>query len=261
MGHERIGYLPKTKRWRDIVNNIGNFSSTNDNINNISIQTIKNVRNRFEYIKQDSGVIAAFKYLIILSNSGKLKDPSQFFEDNDIIINKDYDLIDLANSISSYISKNKESSEYSTIAIQSLIDTVSKWYQNHAVQKLIYFDSSDSSNEIWKKASSGNGFCELSRLFFAKFTERYMKYFLEREAAYKIDNLFDRTLFNNKLNQHVDDITKHAFETSKITQSFAAGWYNKNCSSDLPSDESIKGFISFSFQKINSELLREESSE
>lgn len=261
MGHERIGYLPRTKRWREIVKNIGSFSSVNNNIDEITLQTIRNVRQRFDTIKQDSGVIAALKYLVVLANSGKSKHPDQLFEEHDISLNKNYNLIDLANSISSFIAKNKSSSEYSTIATQSMIDTVSKWYQVHSMQQLIYFDDNNKSNEIWKKASSGNGFCELSRIFFAKFTERYLRYFLEREAAYKIDNLFDRNQFNNRLSEHIDDISKHAFETSKITQSFAAGWYNNNCSIDIPTEEAIKGFISFSFQKINSELLREEIGE
>lgn len=261
MGHERIGYLPKTKRWREIVNNISNFSAENDNIDDIAIQTLKNVRNRFDSIKQDSGVVAAFKYLIVLSKSGKIKNPETFFKQNGIDLQNNHNLIDLANSISTYVHQNRNSSEYSSIATQSLIDTVSKWYQNYSTQQLIYFDANEKSNDIWKKASSGDGFSDLSRLFFAKFTERYLKYFLEREAGYRINNLFDRSLFNDRLSSHVKDITKHAFDTSKIVQSFSAGWFNKNCIREQPSEESIKGFLDFSFKKINSELLREESGE
>lgn len=68
-----------------------------------------------------------------------------------------------------------------------------------------------------------------------------------------------RKQFNKNLEDHVDRISKHAFETSKITQSFAAGWYNKEVKTAFPSDRKIRGFLAFAFKKINSELIREET--
>jgi hypothetical protein len=73
--------------------------------------------------------------------------------------------------------------------------------------------------------------------------------------------LFERHEFNRGLEKHVQEISQHAFETSKITQSFSAGWFNKVIKEGVPDDEKIQGFLSFAFQKINSELLREENLE
>jgi len=261
MGHERVGYLPRTKKWRDIVNNIGNFSSSNNNINEIAFQTLKNVRKRFDIVKNDSGFQAAIRCLVILSVSGKEKNPDKLFESYDLDLQENYNLFDLTNAAASYIAKHKDSNEYATIATQSLIDTIAKWYQKNSLQGTILFADQNNQPNIWQQAGTGSGFCELSRLYFAKFTERYLKYFLEREVAYNIDNLYDRSQFNKNLSEHINDITKHAFETSKITESFSAGWFNKNCTTGIPSDDIIKGFISFSMQKVNSELLREEGHE
>jgi hypothetical protein len=44
MGHERVGFLPKTKRWNDLVKQIGAFYSSDLPIASIAAQTLQNVR-------------------------------------------------------------------------------------------------------------------------------------------------------------------------------------------------------------------------
>jgi hypothetical protein len=261
MGHERIGYLPKTKKWNAIVEDIGSFSSSNDNISQIAQSTTKNVRTRFNRIVDDEGVIAAVKYILLIAHSAKLKNPFEFLLKHNINLPNNFNIFELSLSIQNYIAENENSKEYSTFATQSMIDAVSEWYRKNQLQQSLIFNENENPFEIWQKAANGAGFCELSRLFFASFTERYLKYFLEREASSRITNLFDRVSFNSQLEKHIDSISKHAFETSKISQSFTAGWYNKNTKKGIPTDNSVRGFLSFTFQKLNSELLKEEKGE
>lgn len=258
MGHERIGTLPKTERWRNIVNSIRNYSDTNETIIDIAAQTTKNVRNRFQNIDNDGGVFAAFKFILTLSHFSRSNNAFEKLAAEGIDLPNNFNLYDLAFSIQSYIAINSDSKEYSAFATQSIIETISEWAKLHQTNQSSLFDSNDNGLEIWQQASNGAGFCELSRLFFSKFTERYLKYFLEREAATNINNLYNRTQFNKNLENHVDRISKHAFETSKITQSFAAGWFNKYAKEKMPTNRRIQGFLSFAFKKINSELVRED---
>lgn len=261
MGHERIGYLPKSKKWRRIVDDIGSFTSTQSNVVRIASETTKNVRSQFKRIEEDKGVLSAFKFIILLAYSSSLKNSTSFLKKEGIILPSNFNLFDLTTSIQDFVSQNQESKEYSSFASQSIVDTVSEWAREHQVQQSLIFNSTDNPFETWRKAANGAGFCELSRKFFSKFTERYLKYFLEREASARIGNMFDRHEFNKKLAEHVQDISQHAFETSKITQSFSAGWFNKVIKEGVPDDEKIQGFLSFAFQKINSELLKEEGFE
>ena len=257
MGHERIGYLPKSQKWRTIVDEIANFTASGDTIAQIANQTTKNVIRRYENIESDKGVLAAFKFLILLSKSARQKDPSEFLAQQGISLPKNFNLLSLSKAIREFINSNSESKEYSSFANHALIETVRQWSKENKIQQQIVFDDSNNSFEEWRSASDGSGFCELSRLFFSNFTENYLRYFLEREASAKINNLFDRDTFNKKLDSHLDQISKHAFETAKITQSFSAGWFNKNAKDETPSNEKIKGFVAFCFQKLNSEITRE----
>jgi hypothetical protein len=257
MGHERIGYLPKSQKWRTIVDEVANFTANGDTIAQIANQTTKNVISRYENIAADKGVLAAFKFLILLSKSATQKNPTDFLARRGINLPKNFNLLNLSKAIREYINTHTESKEYSSFANHALIETVSQWSKDNKIQQQILFSNETNSFDEWRSASDGSGFCELSRLFFSNFTDNYLRYFLEREASARIDNLFDRDTFNKKLDSHLNQISKHAFETSKITQSFSAGWFNKNAKDDIPSNEKIKGFVSFCFQKLNSELTRE----
>jgi len=259
MGHERIGYLPKTKKWNAVVSAVSEYSADKGSVSKISNDTLRNVRYKFENISNDPGVESAFEFLILLTLIPKKENWKEFLLKKGIRLDEKFSLIQLAANAKNYIQKRESSKEYSAVAIQSLIDSISSWTNN--IKQGNLFASHDSQTELWKDASNGGGFCELSRTFFSKFTERYLRYFLEREAFGKIKNLNDLNNFTYKLGKYVDDVSIHAFETAKITQSFAAGWYNKNVKSSLPPKELIRSFISYSFKKLNSELLVEESSE
>ena len=261
MGHERIGLLPKSKKWRKIVEEIAHFSANSGSIAQIAEETTKNVRTKFKYISSDPGVIAAFKYLILLSFSSSQKDPSDFLKKNEINLPSDFHIFDLTHSLREYVAQTEQSKEYSKFAVQAMIDTIAEWSKRNQLQQTLIFDSNPNSFEIWRKAANGAGFCELSRLFFGKFTERYLKYFLEREASSNISSMSARNQFNVELEMHIDKISQHAFETALITQSYSAGWFNNHIRSGVPTDDKIKDFLSFAFHKINSDLIREEKVE
>lgn len=192
MGHERVGSLPKSERWRGIVNSISSYTDAGESIVDIASQTTKNVRHRFQNIENDSGVFAAFKYVLSLTYFSKSPDAFEKLNKQGIDLPKDFNLYDLAYSIQNYINRNADSKEYSVFAAQSMIDTISEWARQHEKNQFALFDSGDKGLELWTEAANGTGFCELSRLFFAKFTEKYLKYFLEREAAAGIDNIYEK---------------------------------------------------------------------
>jgi hypothetical protein len=97
-------------------------------------------------------------------------------------------------------------------------------------------------------------------VFFGKFVERYLKFFLEREASAQLPSLQEREAFSRRLEEQVHDLSQHAFETTKIAQSFAAGWFNKRLGEKRrPSDGELQSFLAFAFAKLREELRREVS--
>ena len=134
---------------------------------------------------------------------------------------------------------------------------MARWYAAHrATDALLEF--AKEPYEAWRGTATGSGFCRLARLFFAALTERYLNYFLEREASAALPTLHGRDSFKAALHEHLEDVSNHAFETARITESFAAGWFVKHTEAGTPSPEEVRGFLSLAFGKMQEELLLEE---
>lgn len=256
MGHERVGSLPRSIRWRRIVEQIHGSPQSDTIIASISGETLENVRTRLDRIQTDPGVKAAFRFLVALpicAASPQMAGDASLsidFKDNPSALR-------ITTFLRQWVETRQGSLEYAEIAQRAAADAIVKWTRRQKVQGDILLGE-PSAAEVWGKAASGAGFCEVARLFFANFTERYLNYFLEREASSVLPNIEERERFALGIRNHVNNISKHAFETARITQSFAAGWYNKHARDRLPSEREIEGFLSIAFGKIREELLREQ---
>jgi hypothetical protein len=256
MGHERLGILPKSRRWRLIVQDIAGASASEEAIAKLAGKTIKNVESRYYNIQNDAGVQAAIEYLAILSYAYGSQNPRNILESVNIKLSENANILQLAKVADSRIRNHNGSLEYEQIAYSAVVDSLAKWYKQHNAQT-DFFSETKASRSILNELGNGSGFCEISRLFFSSFTERYLNYFLDREASASINNISQREVFKKGIEKHVDTISKHAFETAKITQSFAAGWFNKNIKEGIPTNKKIRPFLKVAFAKMGAELLRE----
>jgi hypothetical protein len=259
VGHERVGVLPRTTQWRKIVAELAKLPTAEATVSQLASGTLECVRTRFREMHRDTGVQAAFEFLVGLAASGGADEkPRLGWANLPVDFTNNPSPLRIAQALRTWVSGREDSLEYRSIAERAATDAITNWH-SHQNEQGYLFDPSDEAANVWKRASNGAGFCELSRLFFAKFMERYLNYFLEREASAALPNIAERERFREQLRQHVDQISQHAFETAKITQSFAAGWYNRHARRGRPSQREIERFLSIAFGKMREELLREGS--
>lgn len=252
MGHERTGALPKTEPWRRIVQGIAAFDGDEQQTRQIANDTLDNVRDRFEAIQRDPNVQAAFRFLTEIGASASGVRPSF------IQLPENPTPFAVAKALERELHVGRGSAEYGALAKAAATDAIAHWYTDNATQPSL-FGSAEQNSAIWRKAASAEGFCEIARLFFAKFTERYLNYFLEREASVACRTIEQRELFERQLRDQVDNVSRHSFETAKIAQSFAAGWYNRHAKTNSPGQDEISGFLAIAFGKLREDLRREKT--
>jgi hypothetical protein len=255
MGHERVGVLPKSRTWRSIVGQIAGLPETGYQVGDLVSNTLRNVRESYDDLQHEPGLSSAFSFLVLLSKAARETSPSEFLKRHGIIIQADSTPLAVARALQSWAAKSADTNEYSELARKAATDAIGQLYQESGQYSL--FGGTSDSFEPWRRTSTGAGFCELTRTFFAKLTERYLRYYLEREASAALPDLAARERFSNSLTAHIDLISRHAFETAKITQSFAAGWFNKNTRHGLPSRSAVDGFLRHALGKMHEELVRE----
>ena len=261
MGHVRMSVLPTSQKWRDITQRIAGMHVSETEVADIAQQTIQNVRSRFRHIVLDDGVLGTFQFLVNLAIASREKNPQAWLLDIGIDLPDNPTPLSVAKAVNAYVASKRDSFEYGEITQKAAGDAISIWYRQNQVHTLSLFESFNDPFEVWRKAGNGAGFCELSRLFFAKFTQRYLEYFLEREASAALGSIDKRIEFEQRLEEHVDDVSSHAFETAEIIQRFAAGWFNKYATEGIPSEKEIEGFLLHAFGKMRDALQREDDKE
>jgi hypothetical protein len=249
MGHERIGVLPKTKRWRAIVAEIAAVDAPPSDVPEIARHTLNALGSRYVDLASDAAVKAAFEFLVDMARTaaGKqaaadtaTKSPLSFVAD-----------------LGQRLGATEGSLETAEIVRRAAADAIATWGRENATTQSELFAVTAPGN-AWRGLGTGAGFCELSRLFFSRLTERYLSYFLDREASAALPNLAAREQFRRQLQAHLGDVSKHSFETAKITQSFAAGWFNKNAITSQPTSAQIRRFLEYAFAKLREDLRRED---
>lgn len=254
MGHVRIGFLPRTRQWNAIVDQLSSYDNDEGTIAIIADRTLDAVRREFESLQYDESVKKAIEYLANIVVSSRQENQIIFLNQNGYQVDDNLSLFALTTCAQQLIKTENGSLEINKLAKDAAVQAVMAYYQQHSNNQLSLFDN---DNNPFKSRGSGKEFCELARYFFAAFTEKQIRYYIDREASNVIDDYGKYIHFSDSLTKHSLGITEHAFEISKIMQSFAAGWFNKHALDNTPSDASITDFLKISFGKVREELRLE----
>jgi hypothetical protein len=255
MGHERVGRLPRTVSWRRIVSALEALGSTpNADTIDLANRVLNKVGRHYDTLHRDAGVRAAFGFLVGVARSQRptSTEPSSVTP----TLAADATPVRLAIALDAWVEQRAQSLEFGELAKRAAAEALAAWYARESKQPdLFSMDPVSARRDAWSRLSTGAGFSEISRLFFARFTERFLLYFLEREASAALPNLDAREQFSQGLRQSLEDLSTHAFETSAITQSFAAGWFNKH-RDHLVSDDALSRFLRLALGKVRESLNR-----
>lgn len=255
MGHERIGFLPHTKQWRAIADQLSQYNEGNVSVAQVINGTLEATKQVYERMPYDESVNKALAFIVVLSFSAKQEDQVGFLNEHGYFVDSNLSLFSILSSAQNFISTDFGSLETNKLAKDAVMQAIIDYKKGHETNQLSLFH--DSSQPVWETVGTGSAFCEMARSFFASFTERQIKYYIEREAASRIDDYDALTRFNMQLSSQAKAIADHTFEISKLTESFAAGWFNKNASDSLPDRKEIEGFLKLSFHKLREEFRRE----
>jgi len=262
MGHLRVGVLPKNKKWSAVVSSIGSFTGAEESIiADIAEKTLDASKKAFRELPHDQAVKSCYQFLVALSVAGQSVDVKSAAQGFGIDISDEPTKLQLSRALRDWLSKNPPQNlnpEFASLARKATLDTIADWLNKHLSKaQASLLPQTEDPYQPWRAASNGRNFCELSRSFFANFTTRYLNYFLSRTASSQFPTISERERFAAAITSSIDSISQHAFETSKIVQSFSAGWFNKHAIGKVPALTEIEGFLRHSFEKIREEFSRE----
>ncbi len=254
MGHIRLGTLPQSKKWRDVVALLDDGAS----IEEVAEAAARASETDLARAHKDPRFQFIANLLAVLPLRARSPGFEAFLSElgigADALKSKTDLLAALSRAIDKDAFKNGQYSDVGDLAKSAFLESLS--VQLHDRLPSLFEPTPDEIRGALADFSSGNGFAVLARDFFARLSYRSLDYYLSRELANHVgaDQRFasdgERVAFEEALRQHT-------FEASRIVQEFAGGWYGKTVWKEQRLDQkAVNDFSRYAFTKMRQELAR-----
>lgn len=249
MGHVRLGTLPMTRRWKEVIRLIAEDAG----VSKIADATMSAADKALEQMSSDPGFAHAAWLLTQLGVAAKQADKKACLEKAGIRLPQHASLADVAVALGLAVDKRAgRISDIGLIAKESLIASVVERLHDRAG---LFEASSEMIHAELGALGRDKAFGELARAFFAQVTNRSIGYFLDRTLPLQIgpDQQFKSRA---EVTQFRTAMDKHCYETAEIVEKYASSWFSKNRykgDGDIRRDKS-EGFGWYGIQKIRAEL-------
>jgi hypothetical protein len=256
MGHIRLGKLPASQKWRDVV---ALLDARGGPLVSSLAAAVEHAADRaFDSALGDPGFIEALWLLINIPAAAKADDFAASLEALGITVRSDPSVPEVLAALDRKLQRvrrdsHRQTTDFSIIARNSALGALqSLWRQQ--TPSLWTPTRVDEQTSLASLASTEN-FGLLAQSFFAGFLKRHLRYFLDRRLAHHVHpgsfatSVADLNTFDGALRRHCD-------ETTLIMRGYARDWLGKNQHhlNKVISRPDVSAFAAHAFTKIRSEL-------
>ena len=257
MGHTRLGTLPKTRKWRDVIA----FFATQAEVSIIAAATVKAAEDSLQLIKNDLGFTEAAWLMTQLTVAGTQDNPLEYLQNQGIQV-KEQSLLGLitavGDALDAKVHEHKAISTQAEIAGNALTSALTKVLKPRMQQQDLFDTGQSEAESALKKLGTAKTFDHLSREFFSDMTNQSLGFFISKESAAHIGE--GRCFATaNQEQQFTDAVTQHTRECSKITEGYGENWIGKHHFQQKDggvTQETVHGFAAFGMDKMMGELKR-----
>lgn len=254
MGHLRLGTLPQSKKWREVVGLIESDASI-DAIAEAAAMASELDLSRASEDPRFQFVSALLVRLPLLARTPGFEDAlTDLGVGEDALSSVTGLLAGLELAIDRKSFHIGASSDAGELAKSAFLESLSVQLRDRLPS--LFDPTPQEIRASLGSFASRDRFAALARDYFARLTYRSLDYYLSRELANhtgqdkRFANDAQRALFQRALAQHT-------FEASRIVQEFAGGWYGKTVWQKQALDqEAIDRFTQYAFRKMRSEFGR-----
>jgi hypothetical protein len=253
MGHIRLGVLPKTIKWRQVVAKL----EVGDKADAVAQAAFEAAESNLNSASQDPAFLESFWLLTQLPIAARGPAFTSDARSLGLSLPDNPSLMQIASAISAAVDQKTRGGRTDLgemaqmAAVESLVAVVGPQLP------LLFGPSSFDVQRAIGRLSSGQQFAVLAQEFFARLTQRILHYYLSRELANHVGrgkrfaDDAERTDFDAALDLHCR-------EASRILREFAGGWYGKTAyqQRDGITPEAVRNFAPVAFRKIRDELRK-----
>jgi hypothetical protein len=254
MGHIRLGVLPKSRKWQQVVDQLrlgADVAAVAGLAADAAETSLKNASN-------DPAFLHAFWLLTQIPLAARGPAFAEDLRRFGLEVPEQPGLMDVAAAFSAAVDRyarqhggRTDLGEMAQLAaVESLTATVGPTLPS------LFGPTSAEVQRAFGRFSGGDRFSALAREFFSRLTQRCLDYYLSRELNNHI-GLHARFRDDRARSEFDGALDQHCREASRIVEAFAGGWYGKNVyQGDGLTPDDIRKFAPVAFGKIRAELRK-----
>lgn len=253
MGHIRLGTLPKTRAWKEVIRLIADEADVAE----IAEAAVHASDKAFEVIQNDTGFSETVELMIQLAVAAKSQDRAAHLESVGIRLPEHASITNVAiaiqGALDENVSRNGKRSDFGELAQGALVGAVVEHLGDRFGPMF-----PPTANEVFE-ALGGLGkkseFGKLSRTFFGRITNDSLDYFLSKTIGAQVGE-GKRFSTTNQVAQFKSALATHCHEASEIVERFSGDWLSKHhyeTGGKIPRKKT-EGFGWYAMQKMRDEL-------
>jgi hypothetical protein len=263
MGHSRLGWLPRTHRWQDVVALVAGGASAAA----VADATLDAAERGLDQMKRDSGVkhvlwlmthvVMAARddagdFAMNLAGVGlPIKSAPSTFE----LVGAFTEAVDkfLSGAAGDHAARHVERTDFSEMAQMAAAESFAVMIGTRTAS--LFEGARPDVREAVRELSTPNGFGSLAHDFFTRFTGRFLNYHLSRELSRHVGagtRFVDARAHERFLHQ----LERTCSEAALIVRDYAGGWYSKAKFEQGVVPRQVATFLHVAVRKLRNELER-----
>jgi hypothetical protein len=247
MGHTRLGSLPQSRKWREVVGLLESGVGTPQ----IAAATLKAGKEGLENAASDPALVRSFWLLTQLPLCARSDDFIGALNSAGISISSTPTLLELvgafSDAVDDYVRKTGGRTDLGEIAQMGAAESLAAALHDRTTN--LFGTTPELVRQQLAAFATKKQFGLLAREFFSRLTEKYLTYFLSRRTSSQFKSVPANREFREALSLHCQ-------QASKIVEVFAGDWYSKANFEGGITPRKASNFISVALTKLRKELER-----
>jgi hypothetical protein len=256
MGHIRLGTLPRTRQWIQVLDLIGGGADTSD----VAAATMDASQHGLKEAAKDPGLV----YTVWLLTQVPLAARSDNFVTQlrtlGLGVSDSPSLLEVVaaftGAVDARLRRTGGRTDLGEMAQMAASETLAELGTPQSAS--LFETTPDEVQQRIRNFSTTNQFGALSREFFARLSRKYLTYFLSRELSnyVRADGRFSSIDKHAQFNQGLD---RYCREASRIIEEFSGGWFSKSNFEGGITEEKAADFVHVALKKLRAELAKGEA--
>lgn len=254
MGHIRLGELPRTRKWRDVLALVADGAPPPHEV--VSAVT-RAADDRLRALEHDPGLSYLYWLLARVTWLSRKDDFVAALQSEGIRLPQQVSgltfLAALGNLAATEVRRRATPTLISELAVRSFKEALTKAVHDQA--NTLFGTALVDIRAAFKAASTPREFARLTRDFFATFIAGFVEFVVSKESSRHVG--WTRGFRDpSALAAFQENLNRYCYEATRILEDFSGGWYSKhNWTGDIDEQQASR-FVAYAITKIRSEIGR-----